>query len=85
MEIPSSGGFKIKTGCTFEECKRVILLEAEHGQKLKQIVTPFNKKTGIFTSKCYQIVFERELSIIIYRLYEVVILWLRDYNDTKEF
>ena len=31
MEIPSSGGFKIKTGCTFEECKRVILLEAEHG------------------------------------------------------
>lgn len=61
VEIPRIGGFKVKTGDTFEECKKVILSEAENGWQLKQIVTPFNEKTGIFTSNCYQIIFEREL------------------------
>lgn len=61
VEVPKIAGFKVKTGDTFEECKRVILLEAEQGWQLKQIVTPFDEKTGIFTSKGYQIIFEREL------------------------
>ena len=61
VEVPRINGIKVKTGDTFEECKKVILLEAENGWRLKQIVTPFNERTGIFTSNCYQIIFEREL------------------------
>ena len=61
VEVPRIKGFKVKTGDTFEECKKVILLEAKNGWRLKQIVTPFNERTGIFTSNCYQIIFEREL------------------------
>ena len=30
IEIPKIGGFKVKTGDTFEECKKVILSEAEN-------------------------------------------------------
>ena len=61
VEVPRINGIKVKTGDTFEECKKVILSEAENGWQLKQIVTPFDEKTGIFTSKGYQIIFEREL------------------------
>lgn len=55
------GGFKVKAGDTFEECKKVIVEEAEQGWKLKQIVTPFNEKTGVYAPYCYQIIFEREV------------------------
>lgn len=48
-------------GITFEECKKVINLEAEQGWRLKQIVTPINEKSGVNTPVCYQIIFEREV------------------------
>lgn len=38
-----------------------IISEAEQGWRLKQIVTPFDEKLGVFVSKCYQVVFEREI------------------------
>lgn len=61
VEIPRIGGLKAKSGDTFEECKKTIIFEAEQGWRFKQIVTPFDEKSGVFASKCYQIVFEREL------------------------
>lgn len=61
VEIPRKTGVKVKTGETFEECKQVIMAEAEQGWRLKQVVTPFDEKTGVFVSKCYQIIFEREV------------------------
>ena len=33
-------------GITFEECKKVISSETEHGWRLKQVVTPINEKSG---------------------------------------
>ncbi len=61
VEVPRKSGMKDKIGDTFEECKQIILAEAEQGWRLKQIVTPFNEKTGLFVSFCYQIIFEREI------------------------
>lgn len=61
VEIPSKTGLKVKTGETFEECKKVIMAEAEQGWRLKQVVNPFNEKTGVYGSYCYQIIFEREI------------------------
>lgn len=61
VEIPRKNGMKVMTGETFEECKQVIIAEAEEGWRLKQVVTPFNEKTGVFVSYCYQIIFEREV------------------------
>ncbi len=49
------------TGITFEECKKVIISEAECGWRLKQIVTPINEKSGVNTPVYYQIIFEREV------------------------
>ena len=46
VEIQRETGLKVKVGDTFEKCKQVIIEEAEHGWKLKQVVTPFNEKTG---------------------------------------
>lgn len=61
VEIPKRMGMKVKTGDAFEECKQVIIAEAEQGWRLKQVVTPFDEKTGLFVSYCYQIIFEREV------------------------
>lgn len=61
VEIQRETGLKVKTGDTFEKCKEVIIEEAAHGWKLKQIVTPFNEKAGAYTPYCYQIIFEREV------------------------
>lgn len=61
MEVPQKTRMKIKTGDSFEECKQVIIAEAEQGWRLKQVVTPFDEKTGLFVSYCYQIIFEREV------------------------
>ena len=61
VDVSRKGGMKDKIGDTFEECKQVIMAEAEQGWRLKQIVTPFNEKTGLFVSYCYQIIFEREI------------------------
>jgi hypothetical protein len=60
VEVPRLGGLKVKTGDTFEECKNVILSEAEQGWRFKQVVTPFDEKSGVYSAKCYQIIFERE-------------------------
>jgi len=61
VEIQRETGLKVKTGNTFEKCKQVIIEEAKQGWKLKQVVTPFNEKTGVHTPYCYQIIFEREV------------------------
>lgn len=63
VEVPRRTGFKVKTGESFEECKQVIIAEAQQGWSLKQVVTPFDEKTGVFVSYCYQIIFEREIPI----------------------
>lgn len=61
VEVPKKeNGLKTKAGDTFEECKEVILMEAEKGWRLKQIVIPFNEKAGIYAAMNYQIIFERE-------------------------
>lgn len=61
VEINKRVGVKAKRGDTFEECKEVIMAEAEQGWRLKQVVTPFDEKTGLFVPCCYQIIFEREV------------------------
>lgn len=61
VEVKLQAGLKIKAGATFEECKKVILSEAEQGWQLKQVVTPINEKSGVNTPLCYQIIFEKEL------------------------
>lgn len=61
VEVPIKRGIKVKTGDTFEECKRIINLESEQGWRLKQVIMPFDEKTGVFMAYSYQIIFEREL------------------------
>ncbi len=61
IEVKIKAGFKIKPGATFEECKKVILSEAEQGWQLKQVVTPINEKSGVNSPLGYQIIFEREV------------------------
>ena len=58
VEVKKQAGL---AGITFEECKKVINLEAEQGWRLKQIVTPINEKSGVNTPVCYQIIFVREV------------------------
>lgn len=61
VEVNAKRGLKDKSGDTFEECKRIITVEAENGWKLTQVVTPFNEKMGIYGAAGYQLIFEREL------------------------
>ena len=49
-------------GETFEACKDVIIKEAENGWRLKQVVVPFNEKSGVYGTYCYQVIFEREVN-----------------------
>lgn len=44
VEVKIQAGLKEKAGVTFEECKKVIISEAEQGWQLKQVVTPINEK-----------------------------------------
>lgn len=62
VEVQGNGGLKVKPGDTFEECKVIIYTEAENGWRLKQIVTPYNEKTGVYGALGYQIIFEKEIS-----------------------
>lgn len=48
-------------GSTFEACKEVIQNEANNGWQLKQVVVPFNEKTGVYGTYCYQVIFEKEV------------------------
>lgn len=59
VEVPAKNGFKVKPGDTFEECKKVILQEAENGWRLKQVVAPFHEKMGVYGIVGYQIIFEK--------------------------
>ena len=38
VEVPGKKGLKVKVGESFEECKQIILKEAEQGWRLKQVV-----------------------------------------------
>lgn len=51
-----------RRGAAFEACKEVILSEAANGWRLKQVVVPFNEKTGVYGAHCYQVIFEREVN-----------------------
>lgn len=59
VEVDMKNGLKTKPGDTFEECKIIILKEAKNGWRLKQIVTPFNEKIGVYGPLGYQIIFEK--------------------------
>lgn len=49
-------------GDTFEACKEVIQTQAKDGWRLKQVVVPFNEKTGVYQATCYQVIFEKEVA-----------------------
>ncbi|MCM1400049.1 MAG: DUF4177 domain-containing protein [Clostridium sp.] len=57
VEVKRQAGL---AGITFEECKKVIVSEAEQGWRFKQIVAPINEKSSVNNPLCYQIIFERE-------------------------
>lgn len=61
IEVPAKMGLKTKAGETFEECKSIIISEAENGWRLKQVVTPFSEKMGVYGVIGYQIIFEKEI------------------------
>lgn len=61
VSVPSKGSFKVKTGDTFNECKEIINSEAKEGWRLKQVVVPFNEKTGVYGAGSYEIIFEKEV------------------------
>lgn len=60
VNVPKKSGFKVKSGDTFDECKNIILEEAEKGWRLKQVVMPLDEKAGVYRTTCYEIIFERE-------------------------
>lgn len=60
VEVTAKKELKTKAGDTFKECEAIILKEAEQGWRLKQVVTPFNEKIGIYGAIGYQIIFEKE-------------------------
>ncbi|MCB6366203.1 DUF4177 domain-containing protein [Intestinibacillus massiliensis] len=60
VEIPAKGGLKTKPGEAFEACKQAILTEAAQGWRLKQVVTPFHEKMGLYGALGYQVIFEKE-------------------------
>ena len=61
VKISAKRGLKDKVGDTFDECIRIINVEAENGWRLKQVVTPFNEKLGVNSAIGYQIIFEKEI------------------------
>lgn len=60
VEVSVKNNLRTKPGESFEECKKIILEEAEKGWQLKQVVTPFNEKLGVYGAMGYQIIFEKE-------------------------
>lgn len=51
----------VHKGETFETCKKIIVQESENGWRLKQVVVPFNEKSGVYGANCYQVIFEKEV------------------------
>ena len=47
IEVPKKSGIK-GHGSTFTECQNIIMEEAQNGWRLKQVVVPFNEKTGVY-------------------------------------
>lgn len=45
----------------FKCCENVIKNEAKDGWRLKQVVTPFNHKAGVYVPENYTIIFERKM------------------------
>lgn len=43
------------------ECKNIIVSEANNDWRLKQIVTPFNEKMGVYGAMVCQIILEKEI------------------------
>lgn len=61
IQIPKWGrGKDKKTG--YERCKAAIKSEAKDGWRLKQVLTPFNERAGVYMPKNYTIIFERKIS-----------------------
>ncbi len=46
----------------FEKCKDVIASESKSGWRLKQVVVPYQEKSGAYFAKGYEIIFEKEIS-----------------------
>jgi hypothetical protein len=63
VHVQIKHGFKVKSGDTFEEAKKVIESEANKGWRLKQVVVPLNEKAGVYGwSTGYEIIFEKEIT-----------------------
>ena len=63
VHVQINHGFKVKSGDTFEEAKKVIESEANEGWRLKQVVVPLNEKAGVYGwSTGYEIIFEKEIT-----------------------
>lgn len=45
----------------FEQCKNAIVSQAKDGWRLKQVVVPYQEKSGAFFAKGYEIIFEKEI------------------------
>ncbi len=61
--VKAKRGLKDKRGDTFWECEQIITAEAQNGWRLKQVVTSFDEKMGVYCASGYQIIFEREIEI----------------------
>lgn len=61
VEVAAKNRGRAKASEAFDECKGIIVSEAENGWRLKQVVTPFNEKMGVYGAVGYEIIFEREI------------------------
>lgn len=61
VEVPVKKTIKATPGEGFEACKSIITEEAKNGWRLKQVVTPFDEKMGVYMAIGYQIVFEKHI------------------------
>lgn len=46
----------------FDKCKEVIVSEAQNGWRLKQVIVPYQEKSGAYFPKGYEIIFEKEVN-----------------------
>lgn len=61
IKVPVKPGFKAHSDDAFNACKEIIIQEAAKGWRLKQILAPFNEKTGVYRADSYEIIFEKEV------------------------
>lgn len=59
VEVPRSTRFTKQND--FERCKDIITSEINNGWRLKQVITPYQEKSGVFFPKGYEIIFEKEI------------------------